>query len=82
MADVSREILDRCHYVLENIGPDARVLLLVSRKRSPRSYDRVRVWPSGPYGRIVGPHEHSPGVWLVDVRARDVLDAAKGGGGV
>lgn len=52
--------------------PNCRMLLIVARKSRPRS-DRVRLWPRGPSGRVVG--QVTPGRWMVDVLARDLVKA-------
>lgn len=72
MADrPSSSIIARCHKVLAEIGPDARVQLVVRRRRVRGQW--CRLWRGGPVGKYVGALGN--GKWMVDVVAAEFLAA-------
>ena len=69
---IAAEILSAARKSLTR-GPGGYVQLIVTRKRAPRT-ESIRAWPGGPLGIVVG--EVSPGRWMLDVLAADLLRKA------
>lgn len=62
---------EMCRSVILNMGPGARVQLVVASARKGSGRGKL-LGNEGPMGQFLG--EVSPGRWLVDIEAQKVLD--------